>query len=84
MKTINEVAEKWGVTVDQVKQLKDAMCEVWDMVGCDYMSACGFFFLCRLHVGRQTVTRLACSCCGVPPCMCQRNQSDLWLLLGAV
>ena len=33
MKTINEVAEKWGVTVDQVKQLKDAMCEVWDMVG---------------------------------------------------
>jgi len=41
MKTINEVAEKWGVTVDQVKQLKDAMCEVWGMVGCDYMDACG-------------------------------------------
>ena len=41
MKTINEVAEKWGVTVDQVRQLKDAMCEVWGMVGCDYMSACG-------------------------------------------
>ena len=41
MATIQEVAEKFDVTPDQVKQLKDAMCEVWGMVGCDYMSACG-------------------------------------------
>jgi len=41
VKTIKEVADKWMVRPDQVRMMKDAMCEVWGMVGCDYMSACG-------------------------------------------
>ena len=41
MATIQEVAEKFDVTPEQVKQLKSAMCEVWDMVGYDFVTACG-------------------------------------------
>ena len=41
MKTLEEVADKWMVRPDQVRMMKDAMCEVWGMVGCDYMAACG-------------------------------------------
>ena len=35
MKTIQEVAEKFDVTADQVKQLKEGMTTVWDMIGYD-------------------------------------------------
>ena len=41
MKTFEEVADKWMVRPDQVRMMKDAMCEVWNMIGCDYMAACG-------------------------------------------
>ena len=35
MPTIQEVAEKFGVTEDQVKQLKEGMAVTWDMIGYD-------------------------------------------------
>ena len=35
MATIQEVAEKFGVSTDQVKQLKQGMATVWDMIGYD-------------------------------------------------
>ena len=35
MATIQEVAEKFDVTADQVKQLKQGMATVWDMIGYD-------------------------------------------------
>ncbi len=35
MKTIQEVAEKFCVSVNQVKQLKEGMTTVWDMIGYD-------------------------------------------------
>ncbi len=41
MKTFEEVADKWMVRPSQVRMMKDAMCEVWNMIGGDYMAACG-------------------------------------------
>ena len=41
MKTFEEVADKWMVRPSQVRTMKDAMGEVWNMIGCDYMAACG-------------------------------------------
>ncbi len=35
MATIQEVAEKFDVTPDQVKQLKEGMTTTWDMIGHD-------------------------------------------------
>jgi hypothetical protein len=35
MPTIQEVAEKFKVTADQVKQLKEGMSVTWDMIGHD-------------------------------------------------
>ena len=35
MATLQEVAEKFGVTEDQVKSLKNGMATVWDMIGYD-------------------------------------------------
>ena len=35
MATIQEVAEKFNVTADQVKQLKQGMATTWDMIGYD-------------------------------------------------
>jgi hypothetical protein len=35
MPTIQEVAEKFKVTADQVKQLKEGMATTWDMIGYD-------------------------------------------------
>jgi hypothetical protein len=35
MSTIHEVAEKFKVTADQVKQLKEGMAVTWDMIGHD-------------------------------------------------
>ena len=41
MATYEDIAKKHNVTADQVKQLKSAMCDVWDMVGYDFVASCG-------------------------------------------
>ena len=41
MATYEDIAKKHGVTPAQVRQLKSAMCDVWDMVGYDFVTACG-------------------------------------------
>ena len=41
MATYEDIAKKHSVTPEQVKQLQSAMCDVWDMVGYDFSTACG-------------------------------------------
>ena len=41
MATYEVIAKKHSVTPEQVKQLQSAMCDVWDMVGYDFVTACG-------------------------------------------
>ena len=39
--TLEQVATRYGMTVDQAKQLKGAICNTWDYVGYDFMECCG-------------------------------------------
>ena len=41
MTTYEEVAKKYGVTPEQVKQLKFAMCDTWDQIAYDWFSCFG-------------------------------------------
>ena len=41
MSTLEQIAQKHGLTLDQAQQLKSAICNTWDYIGYDYMDCCG-------------------------------------------
>ena len=41
MITLEQVAQKHGLTHEQAKTLKSAICNTWDYIGYDYMECCG-------------------------------------------
>ena len=39
--SLEQVAKKNGMTLEQAKELKQAMCNTWDYIGYDFIECCG-------------------------------------------